>query len=304
MAASLKSVRYRRQNICILVLVLGLQAGLLWLASHGAWWAVALAALGFSFLGLTNYAVIHEAAHRVLHDDRRVNDAWGAVAAWHFPVAFTFMRICHDVHHRHNRTDHELFDYYYEHDNRLVKFGQWYSILLGIYPPIIPIGSLLMALAPWVFWTRPWQKAKSSSIIFNRGMFTSKVLWRIRLEVAGGIAYWMGMFYLLDLAWLPTLILFAAFWVNWSTRQYVTHAFSRRDVIRGAWNLKVSRPMGWILLNGHWDLVHHTHPTARWQDLPELGRDSEAPIAYWPQYFRQWRGPRPNPEPAPEPLFT
>lgn len=74
---------------------------------------------------------------------------------------------------------------------------------------------------------------------------------------------------------------------------------TERDVINGAHNLKVGRLMSWILLNGHWDLVHHNYPSARWQTLSVLGRTSRAPVPYWKQYFKQWLGPRPNHQPAP-----
>lgn len=274
--------------------------GLLWLASRVSGIYLVLAIIGFSFVGLTTYALIHEGCHKGLNRKHaKLNGLMGTVASWMFPVSFTFMDIAHRVHHINNRTDNEMFDYYYPDDNKLIKYGQWYSILIGIYPPIIPLGSVLMATTPWIFWLKPWQTAKSSSIIFDRSLFPSSVLWKIRLEVFSGILFWYVLFTVLHLDPWVVLWLYMGFWFNWSTRQYVTHAFSERDVMNGAHNLRVSRVIGWILLNGQWDLVHHNHPQARWQTLPELGRTSRAPISYWKQYFKQWLGPRPNPQPAP-----
>ncbi|MDH5326012.1 MAG: fatty acid desaturase [Gammaproteobacteria bacterium] len=293
--------RFDQQNLIVLLFVQLSMVGILWLASHTSGVFLVPAIVGFSFLGLSNYALMHEACHSGLNG-RSENTNWlmGTMAGWMFPVSFTFMNIAHRVHHSHNRTDNELFDYYYPHDNKLIKFSQWYSILIGIYPPIIPLGSLLMAIAPWVFWMKPWQTAKSSSIIFDRSLFPSLILQRIRLEVVCGILFWIILFTLLQLDFWSVLWLYLAFWFNWSTRQYVTHAFSERDVMNGAHNLRVSRVMAWVLLNGHWDLVHHNHPFARWQTLPELGRDSRAPISYWRQYFKQWLGPRPCPQVSPK----
>ncbi|MBL6999063.1 MAG: fatty acid desaturase [Gammaproteobacteria bacterium] len=288
-----------RQNLIIVAAIQLISIGSLWFASQVTGWQLAAIAFIFAFVGLSNYAIIHEACHGNLHTSRSANAALGSLASLLFPVSFTFMAIAHRVHHNSNRTDNEMFDYYYPEDNKLIKFAQWYSILIGIYPPIIPLGSVIMALCPWVFWLKPWQEAKSSSIIFNRSLFGAAVLKKIRIEVFSGLVYWTVLFYFLQLNWVSVAVLYAAFWFNWSTRQYVTHAFSKRDVMNGAHNLSVSPLMEKIFLNGQWDLVHHQHPEARWQDLPQLGRDSRVPIPYWSQYFKQWLGPRPNKEAAP-----
>ena len=293
---------YNRHNISISLVIFLAQLCLLWLGSHTNLTGQLFAALLFSFLGLTNYALIHEAAHHNLHSNNRTNAMMGGILAWLFPVSFNFLKTAHQVHHLNNRTDNEMFDYYYPEDNLLIKYTQWYSILIGIYPPIIPIGSIILALFPSFFLLTPWQKAKSSAIIFDQQLFTVHIIRKIRLEVFMGICFWLLIFKLLDLELSAVCLMYVVFWINWSTRQYVSHAFSPREVVNGAWNLKVSRVMGWLFLNGHWDKVHHQHPTARWQDLAELGKSSEAPIAYWSQYFRLWAGPRKNFEPAPKAL--
>ena len=290
---------YDRQNAALSLGIVSVLLFLLWAASHSSGIVFLLSATAFAFLGLNNYALIHEACHGNLNADHRINHWLGALLGWLFPVSFTFMQKAHQVHHRNNRTDGEMFDYYYPDDNLLIKYAQWYSILIGIYPPIIPLGSLLMALLPGIFQLQPWQTARSSSIIFDRDIFNTGVIARIRLEVLLGICFWVTLWQALDLEPVATAVLYAVFWVNWSTRQYVTHAFSPRDVMNGAWNLRVSRLMGWIFLNGQWDLVHHQHPNARWQELPVLGKTSQRPIPYWRQYLRLWAGPRPNREAAP-----
>ena len=104
----------------------------------------------------------------------------------------------------------------------------------------------------------------------------------------------------MQLRWQSVLILYACFSVNWSTRQYVGHAFSRRDVIEGAWNLRHGRFMSWVLLHGEWDLNHHRRPESSWRDPPRLSPAGEQRISYIRQYWRMWLGPRPNSEPAPE----
>ena len=290
---------HQNQNLLISGLLFSSLISLLWVSSHSDGFVFAIAAVAFSFLGLTNYAMMHEAMHKNLHSKKGINHTVGMIISWMFPVSFTFMEAAHEVHHKYNRTDHEMFDYYYETDNFFVKYSQWYSILTGIYPPIIPAGSVLMAVMPGLFMTAPWQKAKSSSIIFNPDLFTKSVITKIRIDVALGVVFWVSLFYLLKLDPLSVFIVYVITWFNWSTRQYVTHAFTPRDIINGAHNLKVSPIMGWIFLNSHWDLVHHQFPDLAWQSLPERGASSKAPIPYWKQYFKLWLGPRRNIEPAP-----
>jgi fatty acid desaturase len=115
-------------------------------------------------------------------------------------------------------------------------------------------------------------------------------------------AFFAGLFWLLELRWQNTLVLYACFAFNWSTRQYIGHAFSSRDVVEGAWNLRHSRVMSWLLLHGEWDLNHHRRPDVSWYYLPRLSPASEPRPSYVRQYWRMWLGPRPAVEPAPESL--
>ena len=255
-----------------------------------------------SFILLTNYALLHEAAHDNLHPTPVINRCLGMLSGWLFPASFTFLKIAHSVHHKNNRTDYEMFDYYYPSDNLLIKRAQWYSILIGIYPPIIPIGSMLMAFAPWFFNARPFAKARSSAVLFANNQFLAPDIAKIRTEVVLGIIYWISIWHLLSLDWRSVLIIYACFCFNWSTRQYVTHAFTPRDVIAGALNLKVSRLMSWILLKGQWDQVHHKHPEVPWLYLSDYAATTMKPVSYWRQYVSLWKGPRPNTEPAPQPI--
>src|SRR5688572_24413212 len=61
-------------NVALVAIVLTSACGLLWLASHGeAWYVTLLAAILFSYVLLTNYALLHEASHGNLHGDPRFN---------------------------------------------------------------------------------------------------------------------------------------------------------------------------------------------------------------------------------------
>ena len=279
-----------RVNLLIASGVVIVATGLLWLASSlELLWSVPLGIV-FSFVLLTNYALIHEAAHDMLHSNPAINRFSGMVLSWLFPSSFTVIRVTHIVHHCCNRTDHEMFDGYYSGDIRTFKFVQWYGILLGLWWPFIPVGNLILAAVPGLLHSRPFRQARCTSIVFDD--FDADVLRNVRLEVILAVLFWIGLFHLLGIRWETLAVFYAFFAFNWSTRQYVTHAFTARDVRDGALNLKVSWPMAWVLLQGHWDLVHHQHPHVPWIYLNKLGASSKAPVSYLRQYLKLWKGPR------------
>jgi len=289
-----------RLNLALALGVLVTAVALLALAARlGFPWLLAVG-LVYSFLLLTNYALLHEASHDLLHPDPRINDGVGMLLGWLFPVSFTLLKVTHIVHHCCNRTDHEMFDCYYPGDNRLVKTVQWYGVLTGLWWLLIPLGSLLLALRPDWLRSPPFRQARTTAVLFDD--LGPDEMRRVRLEVLLGIGFWGLLSVALGLGWQALLTLYLCFAVNWSTRQYVTHAFSPRRVRDGAWNLRVSRPMGWLLLNGQWDRVHHQHPHVSWLGLPRLAAGLAYDRGYWRQYLSLWGGPRPCREPGPRPL--
>jgi fatty acid desaturase len=292
-----------RLNLVLILLVFSGGVFLLWLGSQtSSWFALLLVGIIFSYLMLTNYALLHEAAHGNLNSHGQLNYCLGLLAGLLFPIPFSLMRLTHQNHHHHNRTDHEMFDLYYPGDNRLLKRLQWYGILGGLFWPIVPLGAFLVAI-----WPRLLQCGLMKSIDPTRGIgivahVENAPIAVIRLELLLIIAFHAALCWLLDWPWQSILVLYACFSLNWSTRQYVGHAFSRRDVIDGAWNLRHFPWMSWLLLHGEWDLNHHRRPEVSWYYLPQLSTADEARPSYWRQYWQQWLGPQPCHEPAPHPL--
>src|SRR5215467_5322339 len=94
-----------RLNLVLVVGVFSAALGLLWLGSHvrSGWpvWAVGVA---FSYLLLTDYALLHEASHGNLQRSVGRNYLQGLLAGLLFPMPFTLMRSTHQGHHDHNRT--------------------------------------------------------------------------------------------------------------------------------------------------------------------------------------------------------
>ena len=101
-----------KRNIAIFLAALPATWGLLWLASHGSLGWALLAAGAFSLVNHTPFSLMHEAVHGVFSRNRARNDFFGTLCAPAFPTSFTLQTIAHLGHHRRNRTDEDLYDYY------------------------------------------------------------------------------------------------------------------------------------------------------------------------------------------------
>jgi len=96
------------------VIIIAQLAGIAWClheAQH-IQGALNLAGLAGAFGLLMNsvYAIIHEADHRMLFNDKRLNDAGGMLMSLFFPAPFHLLRQGHLGHHLRNRSDDEAFD--------------------------------------------------------------------------------------------------------------------------------------------------------------------------------------------------
>lgn len=291
-----------RLNVTLVIGVSAVITALLWLASHAeTWLTLGLSGVAFSYVMLTDYALLHDATHNSLHPDARWNRWLGFVAGVWFPVPFSMVHYTHRSHHRFNRTDAEMFDLYYPTDNRWLKYIQWYAILGGLFWPLVPLGALFIAITPR--WLRKQLLANADPA---RGLYyicriPTDVVRRIRWETLGILVAFSCLFWALQLRWSGVLVCYACFSFNWSTRQYITHAFSPRDVVEGAFNLRHHWLMDWLLLHGPWDLNHHRHPEVSWYYLPQLDSGGAPTRSYVRQYWRQWRGPQPAAEQSPAP---
>jgi fatty acid desaturase len=286
-------------NFTLVVLDIALATLLLWLGSWlDSWWAVLGIGVVFSYLMLTNYALLHEATHHNLNSNQAWNYWFGVATGVFFLAPFSMIRVTHHGHHQRNRTDAEMFDLYYSGDSFFLKCCQWYGTLAGLFWPCIPVCATLFAVCPrtiglQLFSGPPFGNANVKDI-------TQRDLRRIRLELLLTLVVFTVLLWLFQWRWLNFLILYGCFSINWSTRQYVGHAFSKRDIVEGAWNLRHNWLMSKILLHGEWDLTHHRHSDVSWYYLPTLASPDEPRRSYMKQYWRQWLGPRLATEPPPQ----
>jgi fatty acid desaturase len=200
-------------NVFLSLAVFVSAIALIWLASVAKnWLEIFGVGLVFSYLLLTNYALLHEATHANLQSSQPRNYWLGFLTGLLFPIPFSMIRSTHQGHHLYNRTDSEMFDLYYPHDNRVVKYIRWYGILLGFFWPLIPLGAVLFSILPRPLRRRIFEKPQSTSYLFSDA--ERAAVWAVRFELLAIITFFVALHWLLHLHWSHTLVLYACFSFN------------------------------------------------------------------------------------------
>ncbi len=254
-----------------------------------------LAAWAYSLLHNTIFSLLHEAVHGVLSNNRFRNNFFGILSAAAFPTSFTMQKIAHLGHHNRNRTDKELYDYYLPSESKTVRNIWMYGgNLFGLYWFMIPLSNLLILVAPTYFTSERFIHGPAKALGFESYLeeIAQHSITRIWFECLLALGYQVALFYLLDLSWQGWLLCHWFFALHWSALQYVDHAWSPRDVINGAWNLKVLPISRLLALNYHYHLAHHRHPQIPWVYLPKYVDDYELQPTFWSIYSTLWGGVR------------
>jgi fatty acid desaturase len=294
-----------RLNILLLFGSVAASAGALWWASlpNTPWWQVLIAAVTFSFTNNTTFSLLHEAVHRVAHPNRALNDWIGRVAAALFPTSFRLQRSFHLNHHRNNRSEVERFDYLQPGESRVLKYGQWYAVLSGVYWMSAPLANALFFFIPRFFQLKLWHEDSNLAQQTSAATYFESVeavpATTARAEILFSVAVQLALIYGLNLSWGGWWACYGAFAVHWGSLQYADHAWSPLDRREGAWNLRVNPISRAFFLNYHDHLVHHRYPTVPWVHLPKLVLNTDPRPAFWRIYLRMWLGPQPLPAPSP-----
>ena len=287
-----------RLNIALLLIVIVTSWVLLWSAAHLALvWALP-AALIFMHVNNTAFVLMHEAVHGIFSEKKWLNNLAGSVCAALFPTAFHLQRVAHLGHHRRNRTDAEIYDYFLPGQSRLLRNFQLYAgNLSGLYWLCIPLSNLIYLLAPWLYRSSWFIHGVARALGFEPFVkeIAQQGLMLIWFECLWALAYQVVIWNLLDLNWQGWLLCYGMFALYWSALQYVDHAWSPRDVRNGAWNLKVTPLSRALALNYQCHLAHHQQPEVPWLYLPQLVSKNDPQHTFWKIYFSLWGGVKPAP---------
>jgi fatty acid desaturase len=252
---------------------------------------VVLLALAAAVVGNSIYSIIHEAEHRMLHPNPRVNDTLGAMMALFFPAPYHLIRHGHLCHHRFNRSDREAFDLYFEGDNALVKWLKFYGIITGVYWITVVLANVAVLVFPFLL-KRKYFEFDQPIAEFVDSLDDRQ--WRlIRLEAVLALALHATIILAFGIPLLNYFCIYFGFGFSWSAMQYVHHFGTRRHVLRGTRNLWLFAPIDAIWLHHNWHLTHHQQPTVPWIYLPGLGHEQDPHREFLVgHYLRMWRGPR------------
>jgi fatty acid desaturase len=289
-----------RLNLAIGAAAIAAAIACLWVAGHAPHWSIlAGAAFCFSFVNNTIFSLQHECVHGTFHPARRLNESAGVLFAAFFPTAFAIQRVSHLGHHRRNRSDLELYDYYLPHQSRWLKTYWIYCLLSGFYWAIIPVAGLVYVVCPYCFRSRWFQDGPArfwgfASFVRDIAAEPIAKVWpQAMFTLLVQACLWGG----LGLDWVAWLACYWAFGLNWSSLQYTDHAWSRRDVREGAWNLRFWPLTQALFLNYNLHLVHHRRPDIPWLHLPRFVAPEDPRPSFWSIYLSLFGGARPAPAP-------
>lgn len=260
-------------------------------ANASEWWHLALLALAFAIIGNSIYSIVHEAEHRILHPNPKVNDILGVSMALLFPAPYHLIRQGHLGHHQRNRSDDEAFDFYFEGEKPILKWLQLYGILTGLYWFTVVLSNIAVLVCPFLLKRRFYEFDRPSAAFMDS--LNPAYWWIIKIEAILAILLHTLIIWGMGIPILHYAVVYFGFGFSWSAMQYVHHFGTERHVLRGTRNLRLLASIDLIWLNHNWHLTHHQHPTVPWIYLPRMGReeDPRREFLLW-RYLQMWRGPR------------
>jgi fatty acid desaturase len=279
-------------NLLAVAVCSGLYFILFYAASRAAsLWAVLLCGCLFAVVMIPVYSLIHEAEHNMLLPNPFWNAAVGRWLGLLFVVSFTFLTHCHLRHHVKNRTDIEMWDLYREGQNKWRRRCNLYLMMSAMGYLSLWLSVVLFALMPFLLYCGFFQRHTEIAGFLEGSDRHDKIV-AIRLESWAVLIFQASIIWALHLRLLPWLILFLIHGLVWSSQNYVNHAFSPRDIINGAHNLKMPVWLKPVYLNFNLHLAHHQNPRIPWAHLPRFVPQGTERIGFFHNYLRLWTGPR------------
>ena len=257
------------------------------------WWGLLLIPCVLSTT--TNWSLIHEAIHRLLSPDHRLNDAFGRVLAAFFGSPFELLRFPHLEHHRLNGTVADRPEHY--ECARLTRgearLRYYPKLVVGIYMAELA-GTLICLMPDFVLRrvVRLFPKANEDDDRAETYLLQPGRLAQFRFDACCVIVLYAAAFLCYGPYWPFLALSIVARGVIVSIADNSYHYGAPLGAgPRSAYNLKL--PGGAAVLHFNLHRVHHLHPTLPWSGLPaafEADAD-KYDVGYASAMLRQFRGP-------------
>jgi fatty acid desaturase len=258
-----------------------------------------LLGLVFGIIMIPVYSLMHESAHKTLHPNQKLNLFLGQFLSTLFAVPYHFFRHCHLKHHQKNRTDEEMWDLYYEHQNRWARYGNLYLMMVGFGYFSLWLSIVIFAISPTMIQSKIFRQHKEMRG-FLEGLDNSFKFRFFQVESIIIIVFQVFSLWLIGWDFMTWIIFYIIHGFIWSSQNYVNHAFSPRDIINGAHNLTIPQWLNIIYLNFNIHLAHHQNPQIPWIHLPRYIKSNKGRISFFKNYLRLWHGPLLTKEPSPK----
>ncbi len=247
-------------------------------------------AISFAFIMQMGFCLAHEAVHRKLHRNPRLNVAMGILLFSLFPGSVHFFEVAHLLHHRRNRSNDELEDYVLPGENPWFKRIMYFLLISGLFWLLLPLSSIAVALIPGKKINLPRPEDGAGS--FRKfAQFLNEVRpVRVRRDLLVTVLVWVIAFPVLHLHFVPIAICYAAFGFSWASQQYIYHVRTPRHAVLGAYDLKLWKPMELLYLHFNYHLTHHLAEWVPWNYLPSIAAQQPT-RGYGSTYVKLWQTP-------------
>ncbi|HEY5047649.1 MAG TPA: fatty acid desaturase [Rhizomicrobium sp.] len=263
------------------------------LAHSSIWWAFLLIPCALSTT--TYWSLIHEAIHRLLAPNERLNDLCGRALAVIFGSPFELLRFPHLLHHHINGRVADRPDYY---RTDLLSRGEarlryYPNLLLGIYAA--ELAGTFLCLMPRSLLRSVMRRLPKAHDDDDRAevyLLKPERLSQLRFDACAAMALYTFAFWWYGVFWPLFVLSMLARGVLLSVADNSYHYGAPLGAgPRSSYNLKF--PFGVGILNFNLHRVHHVHPNLPWSGLPGAFEiEGEAyDVGYVSAMLRQFQGP-------------
>lgn len=242
----------------------------------------------------TMWFLIHEAIHRNLNSNSRLNEYMGRILSIVFGASFQGLTFGHMLHHGLNRRwESEFYDKSVE-TTISAKAKYYFKIFFGVYLTEV-IGSLVLCF---------FSKGTVSKIMSFHDMYNSQLRSQIEnyFYRRDRIIKLRTDMYISAIFFTSSLLIFGKLWpvffaiiilraISISLMDNIFHYGTPPDNSIPGKQVKANKLLSLIILNANYHGTHHSHPDIPWIRLPHESGEPELHEKFFESMRGQFNGP-------------